>query len=274
MPASAVKEKVAVAVPLYREFLSPDEEISWRHLNHYLGQYDRFLVMPEGLSFGRRPFREIRFPRACFQSRESYSRLLLSRDFYEAFQNYEYLLIYQLDCLVFSDRLRDWCETGLDYIGAPLFTSRTDPRQGTPRVGNGGFSLRRIAGFLQVLKSRRPEFQVAPGRRARLKNSWDDLNDRPAVRRWLKKIKIRRETRKGAGWYAALYTLNEDLFWSDRARLFDPGFRIASLPEALDFAFEAHPRHCFALNREKLPFGCHAWPRWDRAFWEPFLLRD
>jgi hypothetical protein len=270
MPASSGKKNVAIAVPVYRENLTPDEKISWRHLNHYLGHYDRFLVLPQGLDFSHPPFREIRFPRACFQSRRDYSRLLLSREFYEAFQEYEYLLIYQLDCLVLADRLRDWCAAGLDYIGAPLFASRTDPLQGTPRVGNGGFSLRRVAGFLQVLKSCRPD--PSPG--AWLKHAWNDLNDRPRGRRWLKKIKIWRESRKGGGWYAALYTLNEDLFWSDRARLFDHRFRVASVPEALDFAFEAHPRHCFELNGAKLPFGCHAWPRWDRAFWEPFLLPE
>jgi hypothetical protein len=32
------------------------------------------------------------------------------------------------------------------------------------------------------------------------------------------------------------------------------------------------PRLCFELNGRKLPFGCHAWQRYDRGFWEPYLL--
>ena len=36
---------------------------------------------------------------------------------------------------------------------------------------------------------------------------------------------------------------------------------------ALDFAFEVAPRRMLELNGHRLPFGCHAWERCDRAFW-------
>ncbi len=90
--------------------------------------------------------------------------------------------------------------------------------------------------------------------------------------RLIKRLRVLKEARRGIGWYAGRYSLNEDRFWSDRARLFDPGFRIAPVATALSFAFERAPRHCYAANGGRLPFGCHAWPRWDRAFWEPHLL--
>lgn len=67
-------------------------------------------------------------------------------------------------------------------------------------------------------------------------------------------------------------TSNEDHFWSDRAQHYMPDFRVASLEQGLRFAFEVAPRMCFDLTRGRLPFGCHAWPRYDRAFWEPYLL--
>ena len=51
-----------------------------------------------------------------------------------------------------------------------------------------------------------------------------------------------------------------------------PGFRGATVDEGLRFAFESAPRRCFELTGHKLPFGCHAWERFDRAFWEPYLL--
>jgi hypothetical protein len=64
------------------------------------------------------------------------------------------------------------------------------------------------------------------------------------------------------------YPRNEDLFWALEAPKFDPTFKVASAVEALPFAFEMAPRWCFEQNRGKLPFGCHAWARYDRAFWE------
>ena len=39
---------------------------------------------------------------------------------YSRFEKYEYMLIYQLDAFVFSDRLMEFVEAGYDYIGAPL----------------------------------------------------------------------------------------------------------------------------------------------------------
>jgi hypothetical protein len=64
---------------------------------------------------------------------------------------------------------------------------------------------------------------------------------------------------------------NNDYFWSyDAPRYWS--FRIAPVDEALQFAFEAAPRLCFELNHRRLPFGCHAWMKFDREFWKPYLL--
>jgi hypothetical protein len=38
------------------------------------------------------------------------------------------------------------------------------------------------------------------------------------------------------------------------------------------FAFEAEPRACYERIGRALPFGAHRWQRFDRAFYEPFLL--
>ena len=64
-------------------------------------------------------------------------------------------MIYQLDCLVFSDKLLEWCELDYDYIGAPLPVSKSDPDKGLSRAGNGGLSLRKAKSFLKVLDSPR-----------------------------------------------------------------------------------------------------------------------
>jgi hypothetical protein len=77
--------------------------------------------------------------------------------------------------------------------------------------------------------------------------------------------------RRGVKWYTTNYALNEDRFWSDRALFFNPNFRVAPVSTGLQFSFERHPRYCFEQNGHKLPFGCHAWGKWDRAFWETYL---
>ena len=49
---------------------------------------------------------------------------------------------------------------------------------------------------------------------------------------------------------------------------------MASLEDGLRFAFEVSPRTCLDLNGGKMPFGCHAWARYDRSFWEPFIVSE
>ncbi len=265
----SLQPSVAVVVPLYRFPLQAEEEQALKHLDTFLGGYDRYFITPESLSPDRPGFERRPFPDDYFTSVEAYSRLLLSAFFYQAFQDYRFILIYQLDSLVFADRLAEWCETDFDYVGAPWLADPTVPEQGFSRVGNGGFCLRRIASCLRVLESRRYLERRVGFLRDLLRAPLPDL----APRRLLKRARVLREAQRGVGIYAKSYTLNEDRFWSDRARLFWPGFRIAPVKAALSFAFERAPGYCFQQNGGRLPFGCHAWQRWDRAFWEPHLIR-
>jgi hypothetical protein len=229
--------RVAVVVPTWGAELGEDERISLRHLDRHLGRYERYAVSAgDGL-----PGMDVRrFPRRYFRSPITYSRLLLTRRFYEAFADYEYILVYQLDALVLADELEDWCARGLDYIGAPWFPNPQLPFVVEPMVGNGGFSLRRVAAFRAVIERAGERY----------------------TRRW---VKGRADSHVEA---------HEDLFWSFEAKRFLPELRIASVEEALRFAFEVDPRQAFERAGGRLPFGAHAWARYDRAFWEPHLLRD
>jgi uncharacterized protein DUF5672 len=224
--------KVAVAVPYWGDPLGEDERISLRQLDRFLARYDRFAVGDELTGLGSK-----RFPGRYFRNPITYSQLLLSARFYEAFADYDYVLVHQLDAVVFRDELADWCERGLDYVGAPWFPGPEMPLVTEPAVGNGGLSLRRVAAFREVL---------------------DRAGERYA-RRW---VKGRSDSR---------FEAHEDLFWSFDARRFLPEFRIATVEEALGFAFEVAPRRAFELAGGNLPFGAHAWARYDREFWEPFL---
>ncbi len=240
---------VAIVVPMSnRVELTPDEQISLRHLRHYLGDYDRFMIAPPDVEIPYDDFTVKRFDTSFFGSVRAHMNLLVSPSFYNAFNDYQFMLIYHLDALIFSDQLKEWCARDFDYVAAPWIKYEGAPYEGLPienKVGNGGFSLRKINSIQRVLKGvRKPEFTRAYLRRILGRG---------------KKFEHRRY---------------EDIFWAMYATEFYPNFKIAPLATALEFAFECNPQLCFEKARQQIPFGCHAWPIYDRAFWEPHLLPD
>lgn len=262
---------VAIVVPLSpRKELSKEEQISMTHLVHFLGKYDTYLVVPRSLDIHYPGFGIKRFSDKYFGSPQAYCRLMLSPRFYEAFTDYEYVLNYHLDCLVFSDELLQWCEKGLDYIGPPWLNCPDSPWVEVERVGNGGFSLRKVDSFLKVCYSR--HYAIEPS------EYWKNFCSRnPAYVQYLhypKKYLKRLHVFNGARQQMSRWHLwrNEDFFWSDEALRYYPEFKVAAVDQGVSFGFEVAPRRCFAMNNHKLPFGCHAWQRYDREFWEPYLL--
>ncbi len=272
LPSKQPSELVAVVVPMSkRKELTEEEKISLRHLNHYLGKYDKFLIIPESMTFDIPGFGIKRVSNKFFGSAKKHDRLLRSSKFYKTFIDYKFLLIYHLDALVFSDQLSEWCERDFDYIGAPLSKLLDSPEVSFSGVGNGGFSLRRIAGFLRLLSSPKHQYLKLAYWFWEIYLTLNPLHSRiwPFFKRYLKGTKIYENTRKPA----SLFACNEDRFLADTATKCDPDFKIAPVDIALRFAFECAPRYCFEKNNNTLPFGCHAWNRYDRDFWEPYLLK-
>lgn len=269
---------VAIAVPLSdRDELLPEEEVSMRHLLHFLRGYDKYLIASPHIKTEHTGFKLLRFPGKFFGSAAAHNRLLLWPNFYRAFEDYEYVLIYHLDSLVFSDELLHWCDEGLAYIGAPWLPCPDTAWVKEARVGNGGFTLMKVEAVLKVLYNR---YRQDPT------TYWFDLLRRNSS--WFRPLfgfvgKLHRffprsrlinrllyEWRKTQN--PAAYGCNNDFFWSFDAQRYLPEFKVASVEQGLRFAFEGAPRMCFELNKCKLPFGCHAWAKYDRAFWEPYLL--
>ena len=268
---------VAVVVPIYKPPSSSAEELSLRSLRRHLSGYPHVLVAPEGLDVALERFYVRTFPSDFFAGKHRYSELLVSKRFYEAFRKYTYILIYQLDCLVFSDQLTEWCDRGYDYIGAPWVHLNEAGQLEFTGVGNGGFSLRRVQSCLEVLEARDRQrswtdpFATASrfsrslvryagrGARAVLRADTGALYERS------------RRAVKAAAHEAVPEYQNEDLFWA-RASAFLPSFRIPPADLAVSFAFETQPRFCYEQNDRRLPFGCHQWQEYDNAFWKPFLV--
>jgi Protein of unknown function (DUF5672) len=265
-----------VIIPIYRSFLFPDEQISLASIRKQISAYRICFVVPESLDL-----REIvqsgevveRFPDEFFMGLAGYNRLLKSSVFFDRFIENDYILIAQLDCLIFRNDLDHWMAQGWDYLAAPWFKGfARNHYPGLWRVGNGGLSLRRVASHLRVLNQVTVKGAIYP----RFGNSYwkeslarlyDGLYKKVASFAGLlpgaQKTSVEEELKS--------YTYNEDVFWSIEARKFDVGFRVATAIEALPFAFEVDPRWCYKKNKSKLPFGCHAWTRYDKKFWDEII---
>lgn len=242
-----MKNKVKILIPIYKSYFGELEEKSFLQCLKVLGKYEIVLVQPEGLdsSFIIEKLYNINvesFPKHYFKNIKGYNELLLSPLFYERFLDSEYILIYQLDAFVFKDELIQWCQKGYDYIGAPWIASlkksiwaksfnfvarkfrskkKNDREQIFFKVGNGGFSLRKVASHYLIAK----------------KNECFIID-------FLKNDK------------KELYAI-EDVFWSLKAIEFDKNFRIPEYKEALYFAIDRKPKIAFSLINNQFPFGCH-----------------
>ena len=261
----------AIVVPLYQPLMSPAERLSLEQTLEILAAYPVYLVGPHQL---QPYFEQLKldvnqclqyktFADHFFTSIDGYNDLMLSMRFYKAFDQYEYMLIAQTDALVLNNALDYWCAKQYSYIGAPWFNGFTTPTQPLTlnSVGNGGFSLRRIPDFMRVL-SRPRVFQNI------LMQSWPGS--------WMSTI-----YRYVKDYHSFFYhnthiniDVNEDLFWG----LFVPArcsfFKVPSAQEAVAFAFEAHPDYLYQLNQQRLPFGCHAWQRYQPQFWQTVIAEN
>lgn len=222
---NVVGKKVAVIVPVYKEKLSELEQISLQQLLRVLGKYPIIFVGPDGLSIdygkGTEDIPLVYFQKEYFTSTDSYSRLLLNPAFYRAFKEYEYILIYQLDAFVFTDRLLEFCGYGYDYWGAPVYRSLLHWRALGVRVGNGGLSLRKVSSAIRALEENKDWLGHSPFR--------DVL----------------------AGW--------EDLFWSSLGGREDCDFTCPPVNLAIQFSIQDDVCHAFKNFKKNYTFGCHGW---------------
>ena len=266
---------VAVIVPVWQTKLCTEELYALQGLRRILGNYPRIFACPESLRIPRgftEGERVERFPDHYFSYPNGYNRLLLSRLFFHRWDSFEYILVYQLDCLMFSDRLGEWCDKNYDYVGAPWHDDYgRAPGDKVWRVGNGGFSLRKVSTALDILSKRIRRgslFAVPPVAMPQPSGwNWFVKNTRHRLRQHLGLWTVEDEL-------STCFCDNEDRFWALEAPKVWSGYRKPDVDEALDFAFEREPRVCLERTEGRLPFGCHAWAKHDREFWEQHLSRE
>ncbi|PST84874.1 hypothetical protein C7T94_01755 [Pedobacter yulinensis] len=255
--------QAAVIIPVYRNELSHYETVALRQCISTLSAHPLVVVKPQNMvltgELAAVSWTEVvEFDPGFFSGIEGYNRLMLSAAFYTRLSHYEFILIHQLDCLVFKDELKFWCEQDWDYIGAPwiqktyhktwpellwrklkrssesLFRLDQTKRQRMleNRVGNGGFSLRRTAKFRDIAATLSVQSEMYLSRTCNL--------------------------------------YNEDVFWSIEVNKTEEVLRIPDWETALKFAFEVPPGKLSIP--EKLPFGCHDWDHY-LDYWQPVFSK-
>jgi hypothetical protein len=249
--SSFPQPSIVILVPIYRNDLTASEKNSLAQCWKVLGHYPIVFVKPESLSLESivSEFPELSthsFPDSCFTGTDSYNRLLISNDFYQPFREYEHILIYQLDAFVFRDELPYWCSQGLDYVGSPtIHKEEFDALTATHKDD-----------YAEALSTHRLVF-----------NGGLSLRRVAGMLRYLRIYSIFYPAWKG----------NEDMLFSQEATRLKPMKFFIKLPDweqALRFSFEKSPAASYELTNHSLPFGCHAWERYDPKFWESHIPQN
>ena len=265
--------RTVVAIPVYKPDLTPIEKgVFLQCVKIFGGRRDIVLFAPESLDcsvfLSIAPGLSVqRFDDAFFAGISGYSKLCLTPDFYRRFEEYDYMLIYQLDGWVFRDDLDEWCRKGYEYIGAPFFMPAGKNR--LPVVGNGGVSLRRIDAILRVLSS--PEKKMFP-KELLLRFFRNHFEQKHYLRSLIPLLRLAGLLPNTRGRYLESVrsgALNqEDVVFYYLGRAFTPdGLLMPSLEEAARFSLDAEPSHFFS----GLPCFCHAWMKNEPDFWKQYI---
>ncbi|HYG49860.1 MAG TPA: DUF5672 family protein [Flavobacteriales bacterium] len=271
-----MKLPVVIVIPIYKKTISHAEECSLKQCAEVFSGRHIAFVYPRGLDLDnyKALFRKVPtvmfkpFPAQCFENISSYNKMLLGVQFYKTFDAYEYILIYQTDAFVFSDQLDSWLKKGYHYVGSPIvLKAHNDNLEFLPFGGNGGFSLRHVKAHLNVLKKNTitdsPSAVMAYHRQFH-KGLALILRAPLMVARFL-------GFRNNSRFYIRQFSANEDMFWSKKAMTIDKKFKPAPASVEIAFAFEKYPSTLFEMNSRMLPFGCHAWEKYEPEFWKQFI---
>ena len=263
-----------IVIPIYKEKPEKSEQASFKQVITILKKHPITIITYKELdlttykeiaSLNNKLYNTEYFDKAYFSSINGYNQLCLHKEFYKRFLNYKFMLIYQLDAWVFKDELDYWCNKGYDYIGAPWFEyfGRYENGNKLWEVGNGGFSLRNIQYFYNLLNYKWPlshSIIIRKGIYTFIKSILNSLGYHNTIQWHIQQNKH----------------LNEDFLLSCHLKNYTCKRKLLpqkpNVNEAAAFAFEQSPAYLFKLCKNKLPFGCHAYKRYEyNSFWYEYI---
>jgi hypothetical protein len=136
-------------------------------------------------------------------------------------------------------------------------------------VGNGGFSLRKVKSALKVLSSHR---RIVPLKEIWKKQQQIDYNIKGRLGSFIYIFKAFTFQKNNTHYLFNDFAFNEDLFWSRSASSIFSWYKVPSIKVAMRYAFEQNPSYLYQRNNHKLPFGCHAWEKYEPEFWEKHIV--
>ena len=255
-------KKVIIVIPIYRE-LYKNEAFALDNNLHVFREYPTVFLKPKGLNIEK--LKE-KYPQigevevsdlwlGKTKGIAGYNEMMMSADFYNMFVDYEYMLICQTDVWVFRDELSEWCNKGIDHVGAPwpnrkiyehfplkqyiqlrIFLKPAKKNlhcQMFGNIGNGGFSLRKVKVFRDLCLKYSKEIEFY--------NTQTDPYH------------------------------NEDIFWA----LVPKELKIPTIEQAANFSFDRKLELCYKINKEHLPMAAHGYDRKHRKkFWSQFIPKE
>jgi hypothetical protein len=232
----------AIVIPIYKQEMSSSERVSFERALKVFPENDIIIVSPKSLNLDNylalSPTLKVNtFDDYFFENITGYNELMLSVGFYERFLNYKYILIYQLDAYVFENQLNYWEKANYDYVGSPWLISPPIASNKKPKVNIQHWFVNRVGnGGLSLRKVKTHYWTM--------------------IFYWI---------------LIKFFPLNEDMFLGILMDFINPFFKKPKAMEALKFAFEMQPRKSFELNNHQLPFGVHAWEKYDPEFWKEWI---
>lgn len=261
-------DRVKVVLPIYKSKLDEFNLLNVKNNIQTLKYYTFSIICPEGLDIreiekllNNINYEIVRFSPNYFKDIDGYNRLMLSELFYKEYLNIDYVLICQTDVYVFRDELDYWINQGYDYIGAPwigtpqnlyikslvyienlLRKFRGKKKKGYDhlfKVGNGGFSLRKVNKHYQIV-----------------------VMHRELIEYYLEKKEPNN------------YHI-EDVFFSLKVPTLDSSFNIPNWKTALNFCIDRKPKLALKLNKGKLPFAIHGYNKQKVSkFWKSIMKNE
>ncbi|MCI9396480.1 MAG: hypothetical protein HFI55_06150 [Lachnospiraceae bacterium] len=222
----------AIIVPVYKEKLTDQELVSYKQLLHILGAFEIIIAAPEDLDLPE----EMRKGKV----RTEY----FSREFFKSVDAYSRLMLSPL----FYKRFIKYSYILIYQLDAFVFKNELLYFCG---LGYDYIGAPWISGFCEYGILKRKVLYVGNGGFS------------------LRRVEACIEALESKGHLLEQYCeRNEDIFFSACA---GGKFAVAPLETALAFSFEREVRTCFAANHKQLPFGCHAWERYDFQFWKSYM---
>jgi hypothetical protein len=251
--------KVAILIPTHKYIFNYYEEQSISKVfSFYKNFLDIYFICPENIkeNFKNYGVKIASFPDKFFLNHKAYNKLCMNKSFYYRFKKYEYILISQTDSIILEDKLSFWCQSDLSYIGGPSFHKKniTKEPKSPKYFCNGGFSLRKVNDFIEVLESNKIFFKNI---------DLKQLNQIFFRGYFLKYSKLFFDLifTNNKAHFIDNFFLNEDVFFTYFAKLFSLNFKTPkNVNDCASFAFSDGIKY-FIENFRNTPFGIHGYNR-------------